>query len=164
MATDADFIIQFIPLYPVDDFEQVYVQLYKMITKRDMARMVWQSSTPPQSLREFLNFCSGPRACFVAMHLEGICGFFWLEDIVSGIQCELSGWIPFRYRGDDAHDILRQGLGFVAEKMQFPTVFCRTPFRSARGICVRAGMVQVADFDFYTGSTSKLSILRYDHG
>lgn len=165
MATDESIIVNFCPLYPVDTFEQVYVKLYGMISKRDMARMVWQSSDPPQSLRSLLNFAAGQRACFVGMDRENICGFFWIEDIVSGVQCELSGWMPFAYRGEDSHHILQQALDFVAGQMKFPTVFCRTPFQSARMICTRAGMECVAALDFYTGTRmNKLYILRYDHG
>jgi len=165
MATNEDCLrIDITPLYPVDDYEEAFLILYRQITKRDLERITWRHTDRPTTLRKFLNYMAGPRAAFLVIHEGDVAGLFWLEDIVSGVQCELGGWIPYRYRGLGSEQILRQTLEYTSEKMQFPAVFCHTPWQSARAICRRAGMVEVAALDFYTGAkANKLYSLRWDY-
>ena len=141
MAADASELnLSVAPLYPVDNYEDVFVDLYKRITKRDIARLCWRTDMPPQTLRAFLNFMDNRKAVFIVFDNHECAGLFWIEDIISGVQCEFSGWIPFAYRGLDSELIMRYSLDFVHEKIHIPCIRCQTPWPSGRSICLRAGM------------------------
>lgn len=163
MAADADSLdLVTAPLYPVDNYVDVFVDLYRRISKRDMARLFWRTDTPPQTLRQFLDVMNNNRAAFMTFDGSECAGAFWIEDIVSGMQCEFSGWIPFAYRGLDSEQIFRHALNFVHEKLHIPTVRCYTPWTSARAICARAGMILEATLSpYYSASKSnKLWVFR----
>jgi RimJ/RimL family protein N-acetyltransferase len=151
MAAD-DVELKVFALYPIDDWEAQVVELHHLIHRRDLERLSWFTDEPPYSLRKFLAFINDQKALFVVMNGADVAGAFWISDVVSGRQCEFTGWIPFAYRGGSSEEICLTALDYIHDILKIPRIFLRSPWGTAHSLCERLGLRLVAVLhDYYVG-------------
>lgn len=156
--------VSLLPLYPVDDYEDVIYQIYKRICDSDLSRIFW--FMPEQiSLRTFLDYMDDRRLLIGSFDQEmELVGIFWLENMVTDQLCEMGGWLPFSSRGGNAPDLMRQALAYVHDTMKIRSVMVKTPWKTAYRLCCRVNMDLVAKIENYPLPTfdTTMYIMRHD--
>lgn len=107
--------------------------------------------TNPMLFPQFLEMCDlakGRAAFALVMKLE-IIGFVLLSDFSGKHRAHISIWLEPKVRGVNSHLIARHALTELHRKYHIANIYALTPWRHSQELCLRAGMIEVAEIPSY---------------
>lgn len=100
---------------------------------------------------QFMDVCdlNKGQAGFALLMKQEIIGFILLNNIAGKHRANISIWLEPKVRGVNSHLIARHALTELHSKYKIANIYALTPWRHSQELCLRAGMIEVAEVPSY---------------
>jgi hypothetical protein len=119
----------------------------------------------PITYPQFMSACdqaSGNGAFALVMNRE-IIGFVLLSDFCKKHRAHISMWLEPKVRGVNSHLIAQQTLMQIHHTHKIQNLYALTPWRHSQELCLRAGMIEVAEVPSYCKWGDRIHDLKVFH-
>lgn len=119
----------------------------------------------PMMFPQFLEICdlNKGQAAFGLTMKEEIIGFVLLNNFLEKHRANISIWLEPKVRGVNSHLIARYALMELHSKYKIENIYALTPWPHSQELCIRAGMIEVAEVPSYCKWGERIHDLKIFH-
>jgi hypothetical protein len=119
----------------------------------------------PMTYPQFLYTCdqASGHVAFAVLMANEIIGFVLLSDMLGKHRAHVSIWLEPKVRGVNSHLIAQCVLTSLHRDYQIENLYARTPWPHSQELCLRTGMIEVAEVPSYCKWGERVHDLKVFH-